>query len=116
LDDLTARAEVHGYNGHARRIRFCQHKSESLRNGVQVKERPGTREQLIFALHIDWSDVADRLIKVRLDLLPEVCFILDNAGDEQWQAAQMSNLNRQEDPLVEINEAEEDEINIAAFI
>ena len=44
LDHLAAGAEVHGDHGHARGIGFRQDQSESLRDGVQVQQRAGTRE------------------------------------------------------------------------
>ena len=37
FDHLTARAEVHGDDGHAGGIGFDQDKSESFRDGVQVQ-------------------------------------------------------------------------------
>src|ERR1017187_9942857 len=110
LDSLAAGAEVHGDNGHASGIGFCQDKSESLRDGVQVQQHSGTREQLILARHVYWPDVSDRLIQVGLHLLSEVCPILDNARDEKGQPAQASNLDRQMDTLIRVNPAEEDQV------
>ena len=110
FDDFAAGAQIHRDNGHASGIGFCQNKSESLRDSVQVQQCSGTREQLILARYIHRPDVADRLIQVRLDLLPKVCLILDNARDEQRQPAQASDLDRQMDTLVRVNPAEENQV------
>src|ERR1039457_7553669 len=66
FDHLTARAKVHGDSGHTSGIGFCQDKSESLRDSVQVQQSSGTREQLILARYVHRPDVADRPIKVGL--------------------------------------------------
>ena len=116
FDHFTARAEVHGDHGHAGGIGFRQDQSESLRDGVQVQQRPGLREQRVLARHVHRPDVADRLIEVGLHLLAEVGLILDNARDEQRQPAQASNLDRQMDALVRVNPAEEDQVIAAAFL
>ena len=44
LDDFAAGAQVHGDHGNAGRIRFCKHQPKSLRDRVQVKQRPGLSE------------------------------------------------------------------------
>ena len=110
FDDFAAGAQIHRDNGHASGIGFCQNKSESLRDSVQVQQRSGSREQLILARYVHRPDVADRLIQVRLDLLPKVCLILDNARDEQRQSAQASDLDREMDALVRVNPAEENQV------
>ena len=102
LDHLAAGAEVHGDHRHAGGIGFRQDQSESLRDGVQVQQRSGTREQRVLARHVHRPDVADRPIEVGLHLLPEVRPILDNARDEQRQPAQARNLDRQMDTLVRV--------------
>src|ERR1039458_9357992 len=60
FDHLTARAKVHGDSGHTSGIGFCQDKSESLRDSVQVQQSSGMREQLILARYVHRPDVADR--------------------------------------------------------
>ena len=47
---------------------------------------------------------------MRLHLFPEIGPILDDAGDEQWQPAQASHLDRQMDALVRVNPAEKNQV------
>ena len=71
-DHLTAGAEVHRDHGHARCIGFRQDQAESLRDGVEMEQSVGAREQLIFPGDVDRPDEADvRAIEMRLDLFLE---------------------------------------------
>jgi hypothetical protein len=109
FDHLTAGAQVHGDNGHARSIRFCQNQPEPLRDSVQMDQSAGTREQLIFFRNANGSDIADFLIiDVRFDHCPIIDFILDDASDDQTTAAQAGDLNGQMNALVRVNAAEKD--------
>jgi hypothetical protein len=47
-----------------------------------MQQRAGLREQGVLAGDVHRADVADGRAEVRLDLLAEVCSILDDAGDE----------------------------------
>ena len=71
LDDFTAGAEIHGDHRHAGGVGFRQDQSESLRDGIQVEQRPGLREQRVLARDIHRPEIANRLDEVGLDLLVE---------------------------------------------
>ena len=82
-----------------------------------MQQSPGPRKQFVLARHVHRPDVADVLIvEVGLDLLPEICLILDDPRDEQRQPAQTSNLDRQMDTFVRVDPAEENQSSPPRFL
>ena len=116
LDHFAAGSLVHRDHGHTGGIGLRQNQAESLRDGVEVEQCPGAREQRILAGHVHRADVADFLIQVRLDLFAKVRLILDDPSDEQRQSAPAGHFDRQVDALVGVNAAEEDQVVARAFL
>ena len=117
LDHLAAGAEVHGDHGHAGRIGFRQHQSESLRDRVQVQAAPGRGR----TMHSCPPRPRARRIRICRFRCGSTCsrkyvLILDDAGDQQRQPTPLRNLDRQVDALVRVDPAEKDQIIAAGFL
>ena len=86
-DNLSTGTKIHRDDRYAGRIGLSQDQPKALRDGIQVEQRGGGREQLVFAHHIDRAYVVDvSTIEMRFDLLAKIGFILNDARDDQSAA------------------------------
>jgi hypothetical protein len=107
LDHLAAGSEIGGDHWKARRVGFGKNQAKSFWNRVEMEQCKGSREQLVLRFDTDRANEGDLIsVEVRFDLLAEIGFVLDNAGDDQIPSTGLRDLDRQVDALVGVDSAE----------